>query len=81
MVEESDRTRTRRTLRYSICDGVGYAVMVGAAETYFVPYAIFLGTDNFVLGLLVALPMCLGSLSQIFSLCPAGSSPVMMPPT
>ncbi len=59
--------RARKTLAYSILDGIGYSVMVGAGETYFIPYAIFLGGSNLVLGLFVALPILVGSLSQIFS--------------
>jgi len=59
--------RVARTLRYSIGDGLGNSVMVGAAETFFIPYAIFIGASDVVLGLLVALPILLGSLSQIFS--------------
>ncbi len=63
--EESEKVA--RTLRYSIAEGLGYSVMVGAGETYFIPYAIFLGASNLVLGLLVALPIFLGSLSQVLS--------------
>jgi hypothetical protein len=63
----TDATRTRKTLLFSILDGIGYSIMVGAGETYFVPYALFLGSSNLVLGLFVALPILVGSLSQIFS--------------
>ena len=66
MVSEPE-DRARKTLVYSILDGIGYSVMVGAGETYFIPYAIFLGGSNLVLGLFVALPILVGSLSQIFS--------------
>jgi len=59
--------RVRRTLRYSIIEGACYSVMVGAGETYFVPYALFLGGSNFTIGLFVALPIFVGSLSQILS--------------
>jgi len=61
------RARIARTLRYSIFDGIGYSIMVGAGETYFIPYGIFLGAPNVVLGLLVAFPIFLGSLSQLLS--------------
>ncbi|MEW5739477.1 MAG: MFS transporter [Myxococcota bacterium] len=60
-------TSARRTLTLSILDGVFYSVMVGAGETYFSPYAIALGASNLVLGLLLGLPVLVGSLSQIFS--------------
>jgi len=59
--------RAQRTLRYSILDGIGYSIMVGAGETYFIPYGIFLGASNAVIGLLVAFPICIGSLSQFIS--------------
>lgn len=57
----------RRTLTLSILDGVFYSVMVGAGETYFSPYAIALGASNLVIGLLVAFPVLVGSLSQLYS--------------
>jgi MFS family permease len=57
----------RRTLTLSILDGVFYSVMVGAGETYFSPYAIALGASNLVVGLLVAFPVLVGSLSQLAS--------------
>ena len=57
----------RRTLTLSIADGVFFSVMVGAAETYFSPYAIALGASNLTLGLLLALPVLVGSLAQLFS--------------
>ena len=57
--------RVARTLRLSVYDGVGYSVMVGAGESYFVPWAIFLGASNGVLGALVAFPQLIGSLSQL----------------
>lgn len=59
--------KVRRTLLLSILDGLGYSVMVGAGETYFIPYALFLGSSNLLLGLFVALPIFVGSLSQLFS--------------
>lgn len=59
--------RVQRTLSFSILDGLGYSVMVGAGETYFIAYALFLGSSNLLLGLLVALPVFVGSLSQVFS--------------
>lgn len=57
----------RRTLTLSILDGVFYSAMVGAGETYFSPYAIALGASNLVVGLLVAFPVLVGSLAQLYS--------------
>src|SRR2546426_10628631 len=62
-----EAVRVQSTLAFSILDGMGYSVMVGAGETYFIPYAIFLGGANLLFGQVVALPLFLWSLSQIFS--------------
>jgi MFS family permease len=66
-IAAGDGSKIRKTLLYSILDGVGYSIMVGAGETYFIPYALFLGASNLTLGLFVALPIMVGSLSQVFS--------------
>lgn len=66
-LERSNEARRERTLRLAILEGVAYSVMVGMAETYFVPYALFLGGSNLLLGLFVALPIFTGSMSQLFS--------------
>lgn len=55
----------RKSLVYSIWDGVFWSVMVGFGETYFIPYAITLGASNFMVGLLVSLPLLAGSLGQL----------------
>lgn len=59
--------RVQRTLLCSIFEGICASVMVGAGETYFVPYALSLGSSNLTLGFFVAFPIFIGSLSQIFS--------------
>lgn len=63
----NEQTQVQRTLRYSILDGLGYSVMVGAGESYFIAYALFLGSSNLLLGFLLAVPVFVGSLSQMFS--------------
>jgi MFS family permease len=65
--EGGEETRARRTLTFSIIEGLGYSVMVGAGESYFIPYAIFLGGSNLILGLFVALPIFAGSMTQLFT--------------
>jgi len=65
--KRSNEERRERTLTLSIIEGTAYSVMVGLAETYFVPYALFLGGSNLLLGLFVALPIFTGSVSQLFS--------------
>ncbi|MCA8977134.1 MAG: MFS transporter [Planctomycetes bacterium] len=49
-------------LRRSVKEGALYALMVGIGETYFVALAIRLGATPLELGLVVALPLLLGSL-------------------
>ena len=54
------------TLKSSVRDGMSHAVMLGSGETYLAPFAIFLKGSNFQIGLLAALPLLIGSLSQFF---------------
>src|SRR5215510_14594127 len=65
--QAGEKNKAQSTLIFSVLDGLGYSVMVGAGETYFIPYAVFLGGSNLLLGLFVALPIFVGSLRQIFS--------------
>ena len=41
--------------------------MLGSGERFFVPFALMLGASYFDVGLVVALPLLFGSLSQLFS--------------
>jgi MFS family permease len=56
-----------RALRHSIRDGMAFAVQVGAGETYFSAFALFLRATAPQIALLSTLPPLLGSLGQIFS--------------
>ena len=56
-----------RALRHSIRDGMAFSVQVGAGETYFSAFALFLKATAPQVALLVTLPPLLGSLAQIFS--------------
>lgn len=58
---------TDRALRHSIRDGVAFSVQVGAGETYFSAFALFLGATAPQVALLSTLPPLLGSLGQIVS--------------
>ncbi|MGA1999298.1 MAG: MFS transporter [Terriglobales bacterium] len=62
-----EQDRVRKTLLFSILDGLGYSVMAGAGESYFLAYALFLGSSNTLLSFFLALPIFIGSLSQAFS--------------
>ena len=53
-------------LNASIKDGVYHAVMMGAGETYFGPFGIFLQATTLQVGLLATLPQLLGALMQFF---------------
>ncbi len=57
--------RERRTLRLSLADGLFYAVMVGFGETYFLADAVRLHASVTEIGLLVALPLCIGGAGPI----------------
>lgn len=49
---------------YSVYDGFFYSCMLGFAETYFSAYALFLGANNFQIGLLSALPPFIAGIAQ-----------------
>lgn len=54
-------------LRHSVRDGMAYSVQVGAGETYFSAFALFLRATAPQVALISTLPPLLGSLAQIFS--------------
>jgi MFS family permease len=56
-----------RALRHSVRDGMAFAVQVGAGETYFSAFALFLRATAPQIALLTTLPPLLGSLAQIVS--------------
>ncbi len=53
------------SLRRSVKDGAAHAVMLGCGEAYLVPFALFVGAGDLLIGLLASLPLLLGSLSQL----------------
>jgi MFS family permease len=56
-----------KALRHSVRDGMAYTVQVGAGETYFSAFALFLGATAPQVALLSTLPPLLASGAQIFS--------------
>jgi hypothetical protein len=62
--------RLRSDLREITADGAAFSVMVGAGETYLVPFALALGVAAGEASLLATLPVLAGSLLQL--LAPAG---------
>lgn len=59
--------RLRRDACSSVCDGAGYAFMVGAGETYLAAFALAVGLGQLVAGLIGTIPILLGSLLQLIS--------------
>ncbi|MGA1370994.1 MAG: MFS transporter [Pseudomonadales bacterium] len=59
--------RVDRSLRHSLSDGITYAAMMGAAESYFAAFAVLLRATTTQVGLLAALPPLLGSFAQLAS--------------
>jgi MFS family permease len=56
-----------RALRHSVHDGMAFSVQVGAGESYFSAFALFLRATSPQIALLTTLPALLGSSAQIFS--------------
>ena len=66
-IERRQDLRTRKSLRYSVIDGMFSASMIGFGESFLVAYAIFLKATTLQIGLLSSLPQALGSAMQFFS--------------
>jgi hypothetical protein len=56
-----------KALRHSVRDGMAFSVQVGAGETYFSAFALFLRATAPQIALLSTLPLLLASSAQIFS--------------
>ena len=56
-----------KALRHSVRDGMAYSVQVGAGETYFSAFALFLRATAPQVALVSTLPLLLASSAQIFS--------------
>jgi MFS family permease len=68
--EGPERASLRRDLDAISADGMAFSVMVGAGETYLVPFALALGIAAGQASLLATLPILAGSLLQLAA--PAG---------
>lgn len=66
-VQYSKNPSIDSALRHSIRDGMAFSVQVGAGETYFAAFALFLRATAQQVALLSTLPPLLGSLAQLFS--------------
>ncbi len=61
------KEKVRRSLVFSIYDGVAFSIMFGMSDSFFQPFGKFLGADIIVLGLIRSLPIAVGSISQLFA--------------
>jgi len=58
------RNQVRKSLRYSMMDGISASAMVGLSEQYVGPYAIAMNANNTQIGLLSSVPSLISSLFQ-----------------
>src|ERR1700749_851034 len=64
----SHRSRSiDRALRISILDGILFALMLGASESYFGACAVSLGHADTAVALLATMPLFMGSIAQAFT--------------
>ena len=57
----------KKSLRYSLWDGIFSSIMMGCSETFIVPYALAMKAGPTLVGLLVALPNLAGAFFQTAS--------------
>lgn len=57
--------QVRRDLRFSTADAMLFSVMVGCGEAYFVAFALAMGMDAALAGLLSSIPLLAGALLQL----------------
>ena len=65
--KETNESKIKKSLKYSILDASFYSAMVGFGESFFSAFAVFLKSSNSQIGLLGSLPQTLGSIIQLFS--------------
>ncbi|MCX8198078.1 MAG: MFS transporter [Candidatus Micrarchaeota archaeon] len=58
----------KKSMKYSIAEGMGYSVMSGFGEAYLPAAAVSLGASNLQIGMLTALPQLIGAAVQTASL-------------
>jgi MFS family permease len=60
-----DNLEKKRTMKLSVSEGSAAAVMAGAGDTYIAPFALSLGANNFLIGLISSLPALVSPIAQI----------------
>ncbi|MEM4633802.1 MAG: MFS transporter [Candidatus Anstonellaceae archaeon] len=63
-----DYEQRKKSMKYSVAEGMGYSLMSGAGEAYLPAAAIALGASNFQIGMLTALPQLAGALLQALTI-------------
>jgi len=58
-------SRLSPTLNASVRDAIWFSVMLGAGESYFGAFGVYLGGSPYQIGVLATLPMLLGAFSQL----------------
>lgn len=58
----------KKSMRYSIADGMGYSAMTGIGDAYLPAAALAIGATNFQIGMLAALPQLCGAVLQFLTL-------------
>jgi MFS family permease len=66
--EEGEVLKIRDSGKKSIFDGFFAGLMSGFGDRYISPYALFLGSSNFLIAILSTLPPLFGNFSQLFSI-------------
>lgn len=65
--ERGEILRKKKALDYSIIEGSANSVTEGSGLNYITPYALALGANDAIIGLLSSVPSLIGSFSQLFS--------------
>lgn len=63
----SEEELKKKSLKISVKEGCSYSFMDGFGLRYITPYALALGANNSVIGLISSLPGLLGNLTQLYS--------------
>lgn len=59
--------KVRKSIEYSVKDGICCSLMVGFVDPYIVPFAIAIGANNIIIGLIRSIPPLISSFSQFIS--------------
>ncbi len=67
MTHSEESAEIQKSLNLSWKEGVPAAVMLGIMDYYVIPYGLFLGATVLEIGLLIAIPNLLASITQLFA--------------